>query len=124
MQLRSTVVLIGLALVLAAPAPASQLIDRNAAQVRLAVDAKGEALITYRARGALRRVLAWNALDARQPESWPKPQVRFRLDYAGGWGKYRKRYWERFDDTCRAYDGPPLPYLVTACRAPDGTFWA
>jgi hypothetical protein len=113
-----------LSLIFTAPAAASQLIERNATQVRLAVNAKGEALVTYRARGALRRVLAWKAVDARLPDGWPKPQVRFRMDFAGGWGKYRTRYWARFDDRCRPYDGPPLPFLVTACDAPDGTFWA
>ena len=114
----------GCALAVATPAAASQLIDRNAIQIRLAVNAKGEALVTYRARGRLKRVLAWNATDARLPESWPTPQVRFRKDYSGGWGKYRTRYWERFDDRCAPYDGPALPFLVTACHAPDGTFWA
>src|SRR5437660_12719024 len=104
-----------LGLLPAGPAGGSQLIDRNAAGVRLAVNAKGEALVTYRARGRLWRVLAWNATDARQPESWPQPQVRFRKDYSGGWGKYRTRYWERFKNGCRPYDGPAIPFLVPAC---------
>lgn len=26
--------------------------------------------------------------------------------------------------TCRPYAGPPLPLLVAACTAPDGSFWA
>ncbi|MBV8598847.1 MAG: hypothetical protein JO017_08505, partial [Actinobacteria bacterium] len=48
-----------LALVLAPVAHASEpLSDTNLANVKLAVDAKGEALITYtRANGQLRRVL-------------------------------------------------------------------
>ncbi len=65
---------------------ASQLIDRNATQVRLAVNAQGEALVTYRARGRLHHVLSWGAINARQPTSG-RPQVRFRKDYAGGWGR-------------------------------------
>ena len=24
---------------------------------------------------------------------------------------------------CRPYDGPPLPMLVAACKAPDGSYW-
>jgi hypothetical protein len=104
-------------------APASQLIDRNAKGVRLAVNAKGEALLTYRARGRLQHVLAWGAVDALQPTSG-KPQVRFRKDYAGGWGKYHRDYWRTFKNGCHRYDGPKLAFLVTACGAPDGSYWA
>jgi hypothetical protein len=108
---------------LPASAGASQLIDRNAHGVKLAVNGKGEALVTYRVGGRLRRVLAWGAVDARFPNG-SVPQMRFRKDYSGGWGKYRQLYWRTFRNTCRAYDGPRLPYLVTACKAPDGSYWA
>jgi hypothetical protein len=108
---------------LPASADASQLIDRNARDVRLAVNAKGEALVTYRVGGRLRRVLAWGATDARFPNG-SLPQMRFKKDYAGGWGKYRQLYWRTFRNACRAYDGPRLAYLVTACKAPDGSYWA
>lgn len=108
---------------LPAAAGASQLIDRNAQGVRLAVNGKGEALVTYRAGGRLRRVLAWGAVDARFPNG-SVPQMRFRKDYSGGWGKYRQLYWRTFRNACRAYDGPRLPYLVTACKAPDSSYWA
>lgn len=111
------------ALVSVASADASQLIDRNATDVRLAVNAKGEALLTYHARGGLQHVLAWGALNARRPTSGV-PQVRFHKDYSGGWGKYRTLYWQRFHNGCRRYDGPPLAFLVTACKAPDGSYWA
>ena len=117
-----TVVFAG-ALAAAAPGHASQLIDRNATGVRLAVNAKGEALLTYRAHGKLRHVLAWGAVDALHPTSG-KPQVRFKKDYAGGWGKYRRDYWRTFENGCHLYDGPKLAYLVTACGAPDGSYWA
>ena len=50
--------------------------------------------------------------------------MRFRWDYAGGWGKYRQgKYWTRFKNRCRPYDGPPLPMLVAACKAPNGSYW-
>jgi hypothetical protein len=99
-------------------ATASQLIDRNAANVRLAVNARGEALVTYRARGQVRHVLAWGAINARHAGSG-RPQVRLRRDYSGG-----GRYWLTFGDRCGRYDGPKLAFLVTACKAPDGSYWA
>jgi len=111
------------ALVLAAPAAASQLIDRDAKHVRLAVNTKGEALLTYTAGGKLRRVLAWGALNARDP-SQSVPQVKFRLDYSGGFGKYRTNYWQGFRNGCHRYDGPKLAFVVAACGAPDGSYWA
>jgi hypothetical protein len=90
----------------------------------LFVNAKGEALVTYRADGGqTRRVLAWGAVGARQPNP-VIPQARFRLDNSGGWGKYRTRYWQTFSNTCRAYDGPTLAWRVAACKAPDGSYWA
>ncbi|MBV8396567.1 MAG: hypothetical protein JO064_09970 [Actinobacteria bacterium] len=114
-----------LALVLAPVAHASEpLSDTNLANVKLAVDAKGEALITYtRANGQLRRVLVWGAVNALPP-SQTTPQVHFQFDYSGGWKTYHRHYWTTFADVCRPYSGPPLVDLVVACTAPDGTNWA
>src|SRR5262245_21108961 len=73
---------------IAAPfASASQLIDRNAVGVQLSVNAKGEALLTYKKGGKVMRVLAWGAVDAVSPTD-DAPQTELKLDYAGGWGKY------------------------------------
>ena len=66
----------------------------------------------------------WGAINARAP-SQDVAQVRFRWDYAGGWGKYRKgKYWKTFKDGCKPYDGPALPLLAAACKAPDGSYWS
>jgi hypothetical protein len=108
--------------VLAPPASASQLIDRNAQKIQIAVNAKGEALLTYRVHGGVRHVLAWGAINALPPTRAGK-QVAFRLDYAGGWGKYHRDYWKRFRNTCSAYDGPALGWFVTGCKARDGSYW-
>jgi hypothetical protein len=105
-----------LALVAATGASASQLIDRNATGVRLAANAKGEALLTYRARGGWQHVRVWGAVNARPPQTG-RPQVRLRVDYSG-------RYWQSFRKQCGSYDGPALAFLVTACKAPDGSYWA
>lgn len=107
----------------AATANASTLIDRNAHGVKLAVNAKGEALITYTAGGKAKHVLAWGAVNAVAPTRSGK-QVDFKLDYAGGWGKYRADYWKTFKGTCGSYDGPALAWKVLACKAPDGSYWA
>jgi hypothetical protein len=116
--------LFALAAAFAASASASQLVNRDVRAITLAVNGKGEALVSYRTlRGRAQHVLVWGALDARQPSPALK-QVRFRLDYAGGWRKYHRRYWKTFPKRCGAYQGPALPWLVAACTAPDGSYWA
>jgi len=95
---------------------ASEIIDRNAQNVRLGVDSSGRALVSYAVRGRAMHVLAWGAVDARQPASG-RPQVRFRKDYSG-------RRWTSFKNQCRAYDGPALAFEVSTCAAPDGSYWA
>jgi len=112
-----------LAAVLASTANASQLIDRNAQNVKLEVNTKGEALLTYTAGGQLKHVLAWGAVNAIAPTR-SRPQLAFKLDYAGGWGKYHRDYWKTFKNACGTYDGPQLAWSVTACKAPDGSYWA
>jgi hypothetical protein len=109
----------------ATPAPASQrLPDVNVRMISLRVNGRGEALVVYRTeRSAIRRVLAWGAINARPPSS-DAPQVQLRLDYSGGWAKYRRPVWKDFRSSCRRYDGPDLEYLLTACKAPDGSYWA
>ena len=109
------------AAVLAPSASASQLIDRNANGVRLKVSPDGKAMLSYRAHGRSWDVLAWGAVNARHPTTVRK-QVQFRLDRAGGWGTFGRKL--RFRNACRPYDGPPLAHLVTACKAPDGSYWA
>jgi hypothetical protein len=113
-------------IVVAAPATGSELVqDPNVSMVSLKVNGKGEALVSYRrSDGRVRHVLVWGAVNARAPSA-EVPQVRFKWDYAGGWGKYRNgKYWSRFKDGCRPYDGPPLAMLVVACKAPNGSYWA
>jgi hypothetical protein len=113
------------ALALVPVAAASQpLGDLNVTGLTLAVDAQGRALLTYhREDGAVRHVLAWGAINARAP-SRTVPQVAFQFDYSGGWKTYGHQIASTFTNRCGPYDGPALPYLVTACKAPDGTYWA
>jgi hypothetical protein len=111
------------ALVAAGSASAAELIARNASDVKLAVNGKGEALITYRSGGAQKRLLAWGALNAIAPEAGRR-QASFRIDYAGGYGKYHRAIWKSFPNSCGQYTGPSLPWVVKACTAPDGSHWA
>lgn len=113
------------ALILAAPAAASMQIDRNARNIKLAVNSRGQALLTYtNVYGKVRHVLVWGAINGRAPTRGV-PQVRFHRDYSGGWGTYHRDVWKTFKNACSRYDGPkPLAWLVTACKAPDGSYWA
>jgi hypothetical protein len=104
-------------------ATASELLARNASDVQLAVSSDGKALITFRAQGKLNRILAWGAMNAIAPTR-ARAQVKFRLDYSGGYGTFRRPIWKTFGNACRRYDGPRLQWLVSGCRAPDGSYWA
>jgi hypothetical protein len=104
-------------------ASASQLVARNTSTERLAVSADGKALLTYHGQGRLQRVLAWGATNARQPTQVVE-QTAFRVDYSGGWSTFGRPVWKGFRNVCGKYRGPALPFLVTACTAPDGSHWA
>ena len=103
-------------------ARASDLIGADAQGATLKVHGK-RALVEFRERGRARHVIVWGAINARTPES-NLPQVRFQHDYSGGLKLEHRAMWKSWVDTCRSYDGPPLQYLLTACKAPDGSYWA
>jgi hypothetical protein len=154
-------------------AHASQIVDRDAADVRLAISADSRtALVTYTKAGKPMRVLAGGAMNALHA-SQERPQTKFWLDYSGGYetryaanpevkrtldrlrslqaaakrataARDNPRRYEvgrkiaatyrtlerlrkeagQFDGSCLPYDGPTLPWFVTACKAPDGSYWA
>jgi hypothetical protein len=151
------------ALFAAQTANASQVISTSTATgVKLAVNSKGEALLTYTSKGKVVHVLAWGAENAL-PSTPGGKQVAFELDYSGGFDKYytqdadvqklrakylaikntpgylanpvvrdlqhasefASNYWKTgFGGGCGAYDGPKLAWVVAACKAPDGSYWA
>ena len=123
MAVRTLILTLFLAALAPTAASASDLVDRNASKIQLAVRGNGSALVTYRAAGRTRHVLAFGAINAVHPGAAAR-QVRFRLDYTGGWETQRRLVWKTFGRTCLRYDGPALPWLVKACRAPDGSYWA
>ncbi len=109
----------------APPAGASeQFGDLDVSFVSLKVNGRGEALVTYRtSRGLLRHVYVWGAINASKTDP-TKGQPGFRYDYSGGWKKHGRQTWRAFENRCRPYDGPALAWLVNACKAPDGSYWA
>lgn len=114
MNLRLHAALVGSLCIVAAaaasaPASASMLVGRGLTRAGLLVNGDGQALVTFGGR----RLLASGAVNARPP-SRGVPQVAFRLRYGGTF---------RGGD-CAPYDGPPLAWLVVACKAPDGSYWA
>jgi hypothetical protein len=113
-------------LVAAWPASASEpLSNINVRAPALFVNKKGEAMVTYTmTNDKVRHVLVWGAVNAKAPDA-ASPQVRFKYDYAGGYGKYHNGlYWKTFRNACKPYDGPALPMMVAGCKAPDGSYWA
>ncbi len=128
MRARSIVLGVALALgslAVASPAAASeQFGDVDVAFLSLKVNASGEALVSYRtAAQVLRHVYVWGAINAIPPDPTVQ-QVHFRYDYSGGWKKYGRQTWRTLRNRCRPYDGPRVVWLVAACKAPDGSYWA
>ena len=79
-------------LAIASPAAGSeQFGDVDVAFSSLEVDARGEALVTYRTSAhVLRHVYVWGAINAIPPDPSVR-QVHFRFDYSGGWSKDGRR---------------------------------
>ena len=112
-----------LAAVVPAPAQASQLVARNTSSERLSVARDGRAVVSYRADGRLRHVLAWGAVNARMPTT-SREQVTFQIDYSGGWKRFGQPLWKTASNVCGSYTGAALPWVVASCTAPDGSHWA
>jgi hypothetical protein len=100
--------------VLAWPASAvpSGLLVRTSGVAGLTIDGSS-AQVDYVLDGVHKTVVASGATNARFPDRTGR-QERFRLVYGA-------RLSAGF---CRAYDGPVLPWFVTGCKAPDGSYWA
>lgn len=112
---RTRTVLAAIVAALAAPplAGASFLVARDASGPTLRIRG-AHALVSYRIGGRTEHVELWGAIDARAPREGV-PQVAFRRRYGVG---------AAAGGACAPYDGPPLPLLVAACRAADGSYWA
>lgn len=114
-RLERSTVLLTLLLVAFVDAPAfasSAIIGRNVTRATLTIDRQGRAHVVYHLGSSRRMLVAWGAINARTP-SRTVPQVKFQI-----------RYGEGGRGVCLPYDGPPLAWLVKACTAPDGSYWA
>ena len=104
-------------------AGASEKLTDNASNVSLKVDNAGHAVVYFTRNGRRQHPVVWGAMNARHP-SQSVPQVSFKIDYSGGYMRLGRPLWKTIRNRCRPYDGPALPWLVTACKAPDGSYWA
>jgi hypothetical protein len=96
----------------AAPAFGSAIIGRDVSRATLSIDDQGQAHVRYRSGGRERYVTAWGAINALAP-STKRAQVKFKFHYGlKGTG------------VCLPYDGPPLAWVVKACKSRDGSYWA
>ena len=110
--------------VLASTANASELIDRNAAGINLRRQRQG--------RGAhlvpRRRQVEARARVGRAERDRVDPRTaagrRSSSTTRAGAASTSSDYWKTFKSTCGAYDGPTLAWMVTACKASDGSYWA
>jgi hypothetical protein len=72
--------------------------------------------------GVTKRILAGGAINALAP-SRTTPQVQFSIKYLTT-GHRDKKVWKSFTNRCKPYDGPALAFVVVACKAADGSYWA
>jgi hypothetical protein len=114
----STFFCVILAMFAALPANGAEIVTRNAKQIQLATDNQGRAMVSYFQRGRMWHVFYSGAINARAPSA-VVPQVKFKVDYSGGRGE-----WRRFKNMCRPYDGPKLAWFIAGCKATDGSYWA
>ena len=96
----------------APPVFGSAIVGRDVSGATLSIDRQARAHVSYRSGGRTRFVVAWGAIGARAP-SKHRAQVEFRFHYG-----------LRGEGVCLPYDGPPLAWLVKACKASDGSYWA
>ena len=114
-RLLAGLVLLGATLAVSA-ANASQVIGSGSVSgVELAVNGKGQALLSYTVDGRAVHVLASGAVNAVAPTAHGR-QVALSLAYGRGarTGAF----------TCPSYTGPALADMLAACTAPDGSDWA
>jgi hypothetical protein len=102
---------------------ASEKLTDNATNVTLKVDNRGHAVVSWTRAGRRQHAVVWGAINARHPTR-SRPQVKFKIDYSGGYKRLGYPLWKTIRNRCRPYDGPSIPWVIKACKAPDGSYWA
>src|SRR5437762_1537859 len=86
----------------AQPALGTYLVSRDVVAPMLQVDATGHALISYKEKGQVKRLLVWDAVNALPPKAGGA-QVAFKLDYSGGWKSLKNpNYYKTIKNVCSA----------------------
>jgi hypothetical protein len=99
---------------------ASQMIAQNVARPTIKVGwlrGREVAVVSYRSGGSTKHALVWGAINARR-YSRSIPQVKFRVNYAGGYGtSFGSGAWRRVPSQCRPDDAlkSRLALTVAAC---------
>jgi hypothetical protein len=102
------------ALAAAGSATASNRVATGASDVSLKITADSNtAILVFQEHGRTKVVSACCALNARPPDP-NVPQFEFKLNYGAA----------ATPGFCGPYDGPALKWVVAACKAPDGSYWA
>ena len=109
-----------------ASAFASQMIDRNATHVSIAVNSQHRAEVTYRSGGAWHHVLVWGAINALRAVQGRTSRSSSASTTPAAMAASARRYWKSIAATtcCGPYTGPPLAWKVVACTTPNGQNWA
>lgn len=99
------------------PALGSNKVTTGATAVHLSVVDANTAVVSYVAHGVGWSVSATGAVNARFPHPHGS-QVALRFTY------HKSQPSDIPGGGCRRYDGPPLPWLVAACKGVRGDYWA
>src|SRR5262249_32372333 len=93
---------------------------RGVEQVAFKLDYSGGFDKYYNHVGSIHKLPIEFSKTRYPPGSLTSPVTK-RLQHAS---QSASNYWKTGGFLCGRYDGPPLAWLVTACKAPDGTYWA
>jgi hypothetical protein len=104
---------------------------RSRAQSKFRLDYSGGYSANYQQNPQVKRTLAHlQSLKTRSQRATASgdDQLRYQLGRSIA-ADYRtlsrlRAQASKFSGTCGPYDGPALPWLVVACKAPDGSYWA
>ena len=105
-------------------ASSSQLIDRNAKDIQLATNRNGEALITYRAGGKLKHVLAWGGAQCDRADTGPGDRSRSSSTTRAATGSTGATTGRRSTTCARPTPGHRFHGRSRRASRPTARYWA